>query len=372
MSIPSRARIAATSLIGVLAVAGAILVAMNTGTLPIDQGVRSAFAIASLTDRAAVEGRLSLLGIDPEDRPKGRVSVFIGVAGAIDGSSNVSVDLPSRLDGSDAAPTAPGRQAATLVIGGDAAEDFEACDPSVEASIWTGLSFTELSPTEQTAIVTSIDSQLQNREARYGRPHSEKGLSAIDIAAAMSFTLVEPTSFPATQWEMVDSSGTDGDSQQTQVAESVVEVRGNAVSFQCDVPFTSLWTAQATGPRFEIPALVVNDAFSNDRQLTNAEIGVFRIKELSESAYSSSSGLDDSTSVETWPGLDGTRIGNSALDSGKAEVALPDIVLNYTSSPAAASRDARIFLSGILFSLFGSMLVAVLKQVSSRKGAQEM
>jgi hypothetical protein len=98
-----------------------------------------------------------------------------------------------------------------------------------------------------------------------------------------------------------------------------------------------------------------------------SRVSVFRLKELEAFTYSSSEGLDDASSIESWSGMSGQKLVAATISTAEPAATADDITLVYASSASSSFRDAYIFLAGVMLSLFGSMLVAVIRQIVQRR-----
>jgi hypothetical protein len=293
--------------------------------------------------------------------------------GATGDDVQAPVEWMSSRDGSgDGSATAADRQGITLVVGGAAAAAFESCEPNLEASVWPGVSYDNLSPVERTAIVESVSAQLLDRQPQYGTASEASDTEAIDIAASMTFTIVEPSSLEPSTWEMEgaapqsETAPTDSDAE-AGGDDGMSRAAGWNAYFQCDVSFEAMWSSQTWGKRFELPALAVAAPVSEELTHTVARLGVARSSELSSFAFSSQEGFQSRIVEENWAGLNSERSAVWGFSESRPVVAMPDVTMLFSSMASASSRDVSLFFAGVMLSLFASLLVASIRQILSRR-----
>lgn len=347
---------------------------VSTDRTSTDRGVVSAFAIASLAPHQAVLGDLTVAGISPDQEAKGRIALWVAIGNSGDAVQTPTETLASRIGAGDGSATASDRQGVTFVIGGAAAKDFEACEPDIEASIWPSLEYADLSPVERTAVVESLTAQALDRQPQYGRESQQGIAEAIDLAASMSYTVIEPLTLEPWAWSMEGTlrpADTTVADDQTDAQADIGETKaaGHGAYLRCDVSLETLWSTQSWGSRFELPALAVAGPASEDFTHTVARFGLVRQNELTTFSYTSQEGMETPRVEENWAGLTAERAYKFAFSKTRPVATMADITVSFASMQAASSRDVALFFAGVMLSLFASLLVAAVRQSGARRRA---
>ncbi|MBN9225455.1 MULTISPECIES: hypothetical protein [unclassified Microbacterium] len=369
MNVPTIRKTLATVVVALAAFGFGSWFATQANRSTADHGVASVLAIVAQTPHAAVVGDINFLAITPEDKSSGRVSVWAAVGAPGKGDDAPTSVLPSRTESADVDPTSEKRQGLTFLVGGAAGSDFSTCAPAGEVKVWTDIVYDDLSAPEQAAAVESVRVQMLDREAQYGQFASDSLPSAVDTAAALTYTLIEPIELEPQVWRMESAPAADATSK-TDEASDDTETIGHSAYFQCDVSFSSMWSSQSWGSRFELPALVVAAPASTSVTHVESRIGVFRSRELASYIYSSSEGLDGADVSENWSGLDGRRTVESQFSTAEPLASAPDVTLAYAGSLPSSLRDATLFFAGVMFSLSASLIVAAVRQSMARRDAR--
>ncbi|WP_156043885.1 hypothetical protein [Cellulomonas sp. URHE0023] len=337
----------------------------------------STLSAVSLQPAQSVLGDINVLNVTPEGGQHGRISVYIAAGSSVSAGGALGAQTALQTDerSDDGSVVPHEHRGLELIAGGAAAPGFAGC-ASDGIRVRQDLSYDDLSESEQNAVIRSVELQNEDRSVQYGsRSGGVEEKSPIETAGGFRFTTLEAITVAGESWSMPAYSGGASGSSAASSSDSPVaaeEAFGYGVFFQCDVDFASLWLRQSWGARFELPAFTVATAPipSGVPARSAAFVGIYRWIGSPRYLFSTTQGMDGAELQESSAGLYGSRAGVTTFTSGGVAVASrPDVSVTYSRVSYSEQRDAKLFLAGILMSLFASTAIKVVPVARGRRNS---